>query len=62
MAYSWKIAPVLVGAGLDKARRFAPPGDSPSVFSDAVRWVSLRLTSRALLMMPSNQPEGSRTG
>jgi hypothetical protein len=27
-----------------------------------VRWVSLRLTSRALLMMPSNQPEGSRTG
>jgi signal transduction histidine kinase len=50
VAYSWKIAPVLVGAGLDKSalaslRQEIPP----SVFSDAVRWVSLRLTSRALL-------------
>ena len=47
---AWKIAPVLVGAGLDRSalislRDFLPE----NAFGDAVRWIALRLKLKALL-------------
>jgi C4-dicarboxylate-specific signal transduction histidine kinase len=47
---AWRIAPVLVGAGLDTSalvslREFLPS----NAFGDAVRWVALRVTIQTLL-------------
>ncbi len=47
---SWKIAPVLVGAGLDMSalvslREFLPA----NAFGDSVRWIALRITIQTLL-------------
>ena len=47
---AWKIAPVLVGAGVESSalaslRRDLPPG----AFENAIRWIALRLTIRSLL-------------
>jgi signal transduction histidine kinase len=50
VADAWKIAPVLVSAGLEKGglaslRQEVPP----DAFGDAVKWIALRLTIRTLL-------------
>ena len=46
----WKIAPVLVGAGLHTESLASLRQDLPSkAFIDAVRWIALRLTIRTLL-------------
>ena len=47
---AWKIAPVLVGAGLDKSALLSLREDLPkNAFGDAVRWIALRITIRTLL-------------
>jgi signal transduction histidine kinase len=47
---AWKIAPVLVGAGLETPVLVSLREDFPAnAFGDAVRWIALRLTIRALL-------------
>jgi signal transduction histidine kinase len=47
---AWKIAPVLVGAGLDIEALGALKHHLPaSALNDAVRWIALRLTIRTLL-------------
>jgi signal transduction histidine kinase len=47
---AWKIAPVLVGAGLDKSALMALRDDLPAnAFSDAVQWIALRVTIQTLL-------------
>ena len=50
VANAWKMAPVLVAAGMETSalaslRRDLPP----SAFADAIRWIALRLTIRSLL-------------
>ena len=41
----WKIAPVLVGAGLDKSALLSLRDDLPAnAFGDAVQWIALRVT------------------
>jgi C4-dicarboxylate-specific signal transduction histidine kinase len=50
LADAWKIAPVLVGARLErKALASLHEELPPSAFGDAVRWIALRVTIRALL-------------
>ena len=47
---AWKMAPVLVSAGLETGALAALRQDLPTdAFGDAVRWIALRLTIRALL-------------
>ena len=47
---TWKIAPVLVSAGLEKSALASLRADlPPSAFADAMRWIALRLTIRTLL-------------
>ena len=47
---AWKVAPVLVGAGLDKRVLLSLREDLPkNAFGDAVRWIALRITIRTLL-------------
>jgi signal transduction histidine kinase len=47
---AWKIAPVLVGAGLDKNVLVSLRDDlPPSAFGDAVQWIALRVTIQSLL-------------
>ncbi|MGA9576877.1 MAG: ATP-binding protein [Terrimicrobiaceae bacterium] len=47
---AWKVAPVLVGAGLDKSGLLSLREDLPkNAFGDAVRWIALRITIRTLL-------------
>jgi signal transduction histidine kinase len=48
--YGWKIAPVLVGAGVGPDALVSLRGDlPPGVFGNAIRWIALRLTIRSLL-------------
>jgi signal transduction histidine kinase len=50
VAETWKIAPVLVSAGLEKRTLASLHADlPPSAFADAIRWIALRLTIRTLL-------------
>jgi signal transduction histidine kinase len=50
VADAWKIAPALVGAGLERGALASLRQDlPPSAFADAVRWIALRLTIRSLL-------------
>ncbi len=50
VAETWKIAPVLVSAGLEMNALASLRADlPPSAFADAIRWISLRLTMRTLL-------------
>ena len=47
---AWKIAPVLVGAGLSMNELISLRGDLPkNGFGDAVRWIALRITIQTLL-------------
>ena len=47
---AWKIAPVLVGAGLDMSALLSLREDLPkNAFGDAVRWIALRMTIQTLL-------------
>ena len=47
---AWKIAPVLVGAGLDMSALVSLREDLPkNAFGDAVRWIALRTTIQTLL-------------
>ena len=47
---AWKIAPVLVGAGLEMSALVSLREDLPkSAFSDAVRWIAFRMTIQTLL-------------
>jgi signal transduction histidine kinase len=47
---TWKIAPVLVGAGLETSALASLRADlPPSAFADAIRWIALRLTIHTLL-------------
>ncbi|HET9522883.1 MAG TPA: ATP-binding protein [Terrimicrobiaceae bacterium] len=47
---AWKIAPVLVGAGLSMNELISLRGDLPkNAFGDAVRWIALRITIQTLL-------------
>ena len=47
---AWKIAPVLVGAGLDKSALMSLRDDLPAnAFADAVQWIALRVTIQTLL-------------
>ena len=47
---AWKIAPVLVGAGLDKSALSSLRAVLPAIaFGDAVRWIAARVTIQALL-------------
>ena len=47
---AWKVAPVLVGAGLDKSALISLREDLPkNAFGDAVRWIALRMTIQTLL-------------
>ncbi len=47
---AWKIAPVLVGAGLSMNELISLRGDLPkNAFGDAVRWTALRITIQTLL-------------
>jgi CRP-like cAMP-binding protein len=47
---AWKIAPVLVGAGLDTSALVSLREDLPkNGFGDAVRWIALRMTIQTLL-------------
>ncbi|MGB7838155.1 MAG: ATP-binding protein [Terrimicrobiaceae bacterium] len=47
---AWKVAPVLVGAGLDKSGLLSLREDLPkNAFGDAVRWIALRMTIQTLL-------------
>ena len=47
---AWKVAPVLVGAGLDKSALLSLREDLPkNAFGDAVRWIALRITIQTLL-------------
>ncbi len=50
VANAWKIAPVLVGAGVDLSALVSLRRDLPlGSFANAIRWISLRLTIRSLL-------------
>ena len=50
VADAWKIAPVLVSARVERKALASLREDlPPSAFGDAVRWIELRLTIRALL-------------
>jgi signal transduction histidine kinase len=50
VADAWKIAPVLVSAGVEKKSLASLREDLPaSAFGDAVRWIALQVTIRALL-------------
>ena len=50
VADAWKIAPALVGAGLERGALASLRQDlPPSAFADAVRWIALRLTIHSLL-------------
>jgi signal transduction histidine kinase len=50
VAETWKIAPVLVSAGLETSTLTSLRADlPPSAFADAMRWIALRLTIRTLL-------------
>ena len=50
VAAAWKIAPVLVSARVERKALASLREDlPPSAFGDAVRWIALRLTIRALL-------------
>ena len=50
VADSWKIAPVLVSAGVETSALASLRQDlPPKVFGDAAKWVALRLTIRTLL-------------
>jgi signal transduction histidine kinase len=50
VADAWKIAPVLVSARVERKALASLREDfPPSAFGDAVRWIALRLTIRALL-------------
>jgi signal transduction histidine kinase len=47
---AWKIAPVLVGAGLSMSELVALHEDlPPNAFGDAVRWIALQMTIQTLL-------------
>ena len=47
---AWKIAPVLVSAGLDVSALLSLREDLPeNAFGDAVRWIALRMTIQTLL-------------
>ncbi|HEY5770910.1 MAG TPA: cyclic nucleotide-binding domain-containing protein, partial [Terrimicrobium sp.] len=47
---AWKIAPVLVGAGMDKSALTSLRDDLPAhAFGDAVRWIAARVTIQTLL-------------
>ena len=47
---AWKIAPVLVGAGLDRSSLVPLREGLPkNAFGDAVRWIALRITIQTLL-------------
>ena len=47
---AWKIAPVLVGAGLDMSALVSLREDLPkNAFGDAVRWIALRMKLKTLL-------------
>ena len=47
---AWKIAPVLVGAGLDRSALVSLREDLPkNAFGDAVRWIALRMKLKTLL-------------
>ena len=47
---AWKIAPVLVGAGLDRSALISLREDLPkNAFGDAVRWIALRMKLKTLL-------------
>ncbi len=48
--YAWKIAPVLVGAGVKPDTLASLSSDfPPGAFGNAIRWLALRLTIRSLL-------------
>ena len=50
VAETWKIAPVLVSAGLEMEALASLRADlPPGAFADAIRWIALRLTIRTLL-------------
>ncbi|MGB8464753.1 MAG: ATP-binding protein [Terrimicrobiaceae bacterium] len=50
VADAWKIAPVLVSAGLEKGELASLRQEvTPDAFGDAVKWIALRLTIRTLL-------------
>ncbi|HEY5706060.1 MAG TPA: ATP-binding protein [Terrimicrobiaceae bacterium] len=50
VTYAWRIAPVLVGAGLDMSELFSLREDLPkNAFGDAVQWIALRVTIKTLL-------------
>jgi signal transduction histidine kinase len=47
---AWKLAPILVGAGVESGAIASLREDLPAgAFSNAVRWIALRLTIRSLL-------------
>ena len=47
---AWKIAPTLVGAGLDMSALLSLREDLPeNAFGDAVRWIALRMTIQTLV-------------
>ena len=47
---AWKVAPVLVGAGLDRSALVSLREDLPKdTFGDAVRWIALRMKLKTLL-------------
>ena len=48
--HAWKIAPVLIGAGLDKSTLLSLRENLPANgFGDAVQWIALRVTIHTLL-------------
>ena len=50
MSDAWKIAPVLVGAGLDRGALVSLREDLPkNAFGDAVQWIALRMKLKPLL-------------
>ena len=50
VAGAWRIAPMLVGAGLDKSALASLRDDLPATaFGDAVQWMALRVTIQTLL-------------
>jgi len=62
VADAWNIAPVLVGAGLDKSSLVPLRENVPNnAFGDAVGWITLRVKIQSLLNEVNNAHAGSST-
>jgi hypothetical protein len=54
---AWKIAPVLVGAGLDRGALVSLREDLPkNAFGDAVQWIALRMKLKRCLTTQNSPP------